>query len=196
MIPEYKQLLEENISTLYKILPPQQVTKDSAQMSCTKKETGCCEVTERDPEIESKEDLKETQPSPCITEAVAPTSKKEMSVDEISPCSSRPPSDIVPQSPEATDDENEMEITLHANFESFPKELDARNAQSSSAIANGLSHMVLSVSRMSCIEDEGLVRDFLSMFPNVQFSEEVNSESTHLVMMNSRSEFHKERVLM
>ncbi|VDK55970.1 unnamed protein product [Cylicostephanus goldi] len=79
-----------------------------------------------------------------------------------------------------------MNITLQGNFESFPVELEACKPGLTDTADEVASPMFISVSRMSCIEDEKLLQEFLALFPNVHYSEELTAETTHLVMMNSR----------
>ncbi|KJH44215.1 zinc finger, C3HC4 type [Dictyocaulus viviparus] len=78
-------------------------------------------------------------------------------------------------------EDDNMNITIQMAFESCPDE-EKENINTNSSI-------VISVSRPACLEDEDLVHKFLSMFPNVQFKEEIDSSSTHLVMMNAEIAF-------
>ncbi|KAL6727298.1 hypothetical protein Aduo_009187 [Ancylostoma duodenale] len=193
MMPEYKKLLEENLSILYELLPPPRCAHDAGDCQHSLK----AEIVKVDreglPDDVCSGELMETQPSPCIVEGLSLGIRKDAEKDDgASPSQSRPASDVVPQSPQDSDDD--MEITLHANFESFPEELTPTLCNGKTTTSTS-SSMVISVSRLSCIEDDDLVRQFLSLFGTVGFNQEVTSTTTHLIMMNSRERSCQRRSL-
>ncbi|KAK6742553.1 hypothetical protein RB195_010050 [Necator americanus] len=167
MAPEYKKILEENISMLHKFLPLPSRSVDSELSMKTNM------INEEYSGV-----LPETQPCSYVSDETPLTVEKSEKGSESSHSSGGSFSDVVPQSPQANTDD--MDITLRANFESFPQEL----GNEVKAAPTVLPSMVISVSRLSSTEDEGLVREFFSLFPNVAFHQEIASTSTHLVMMN------------
>ncbi|CAJ0598754.1 unnamed protein product [Cylicocyclus nassatus] len=192
MVPEYKQILEENLPALYELVPFPQSTSNTA---CVLPQAENCEIAASvkiDLDAVSddvcEDDLCETQPSPFVLEADSRNCVKTalQNVEKMSPCCSRSSGGVVPQSSTDDDDEDEMEITLHGNFESFPIESEACKPGPTDIAAEVSSPIFISVSRMSCIEDEKLLQEFLALFPNVHYSEELTVKTTHLVMMNSQ----------
>ncbi|EYB80935.1 hypothetical protein Y032_0396g669 [Ancylostoma ceylanicum] len=204
MMPECRKLLEENISTLYQLLPPPPCAHDDVGDCRLPLKAEMVDFELKDvkegreglPDDVHCDELMETQPSPLIAEGMPPSVKKDDEKDdEASPSHSRPLSDVVPQSPQGSNDD--MEITLHANFESFPEELTPTRCEAKTTRnANKEScSMVISISRPSCIEDENLVCEFLSLFRTVGFNQEITSTTTHLVMMNCRERTCQRRSL-
>ncbi|RCN44940.1 zinc finger, C3HC4 type [Ancylostoma caninum] len=204
MMPEYKKLLEENLSTLYELLPPPRYDQDfhayyRSFLEMGKMLSSDCEASifnrnsEGLPDDVCSGELMETQPSPCIAEGLSLCIRKDAEKDdEATPSQSRPASDVVLQSPQSSNDD--MEITLHANFESFPEDITPTLCNGKTTTSTS-SSMVISVSRLSCIEDDDLVRQFLSLFETVGFNQEVTSTTTHLVMMNSQKRSCQRRSL-
>ncbi|VDM57282.1 unnamed protein product [Angiostrongylus costaricensis] len=81
--------------------------------------------------------------------------------------------------------DDSLNITIQVPFESCPEEVPSHFAieEKENLVVRP---MVFCVSRSSGVEDKNLVREFLSLFPNVQFNEELGSSCTHLIMMNSQ----------
>uniref|UniRef100_A0A0K0DCP5 BRCT domain-containing protein n=1 Tax=Angiostrongylus cantonensis TaxID=6313 RepID=A0A0K0DCP5_ANGCA len=92
-------------------------------------------------------------------------------------------------------DDDSLNITIQVPFESYPEEVPSHFAiEEKENIV--VRPMVFCVSRSSGVADENLVREFLSMFPSVQFNEELGSSCTHLIMMNSRKLYSSIRVMI
>ncbi|KAK5977598.1 hypothetical protein GCK32_005837 [Trichostrongylus colubriformis] len=217
LMPELKDLLIENVPALCEILkiqPATSVPTFDVAKSAEDVGEGCSSPTISLDDFASDDDeLNATQPPSLIkAEAVAdaelvadPNENKGKSNEETgrpnSTCT-RSSSDVVPQSSPSNDanDANDvdgegMDITLQVPFDSVPCELDCYSSLEIDTDSADQKPMVISVSRMKCFEDEKIVSDFIKMFPQVRYEEEVTSLSTHLVMMNSHERLCRQRSL-
>ncbi|WKX99446.1 hypothetical protein Q1695_014379 [Nippostrongylus brasiliensis] len=202
MMPELRGVLEENLQALCEVFNLQPcasttvskeifATEDANQEHCLSDAITIDDFPIDDDDMEDVDAMGDTQPPTSARPIVNTCSLQKLEEDERPrSSSSRTLSDIVPQSPHLSEPdgnaEDDMDITINVPFDSIPQ--DTESCKPHGDVKDSLkpcSPIVLSASRLTCVEDEILVDSFVKMFPQVSFQPEITPSSTHLVMMHS-----------
>lgn len=203
MTPEMKELLTENVAAVCELLNLQPIAAAATPTLMTEEIHEHCAsdvITIDDFSIDDPDaDMEDTQP-PVLKPETAPCAAEKGDAQPASSCT-RTSSDIVPQSsPDSeangVEEDDCLDITIHVPFDSPSEHSDlcpAVDIKENQDAAH--SPITLSVSRLSCIEDEHLVNEFLETFPHVRYEQDITPSSTHVVMMNSSGRSCRRRSL-
>nr|CDJ91948.1 Zinc finger and BRCT domain containing protein [Haemonchus contortus] len=215
LLPELKDLLMENVPTLCEVLKLPHITTTSTLQAqaiepVEEAAVGCSSgvVTLDDfASDDDGEELNATQPPALLKSEIVTGpatvvdlngNKDNSNAENERPNSSctRSSSDVVLQSsPSNEAGDEDGDITIQFPFDSIPCETNGCPSADNNMDTLDQKALVVSVSRLNCLEDEKVVSDFIKMFPQVRYEEDVTCSSTHLVMMNSHQRLCQRRSL-